>query len=114
MIDWVRAHIAGFGGDPNHITIFGQSAGAASVRAILASLKAIGKYAAAIPMSNLAGSNYATTYSLYYTIPEEVSVAAAPILNATGCLDPTTRLDCLRAYDQIYTIYRRGWHVHRF
>ncbi|OCL13561.1 cholinesterase [Glonium stellatum] len=98
-LDWVRAHIADFGGDPDRITIFGQSAGAASVRALLASPKAIGKYAAAIPMSNLAGSNYATTYSLYYTIPEEVSVAAEPILNATGCLDPATQLKCLRAYD---------------
>ena len=99
VLDWIRAHIAGFGGNPNHITIFGQSAGAVSVRAILASPKAIGKYAAAIPVSNLAGSNYATTYPLYYTILEEVSVAATPILNATGCLDSTTQLNCLRAYD---------------
>lgn len=45
VLDWIRAHIAGFGGDPNHITIFGQSAGAVSVRAILASPKAIGKHA---------------------------------------------------------------------
>lgn len=43
VLDWIRAHIAGFGGDPSHITIFGQSAGALSVRAILASPKAIGK-----------------------------------------------------------------------
>ncbi|OBZ67858.1 Cholinesterase [Grifola frondosa] len=75
-----------------------RSAGAASVRALLGSPKAIGKYAAAVPMSNLAGANYATTYSLYYTIPEEVSVAAAPILEATGCSD-TDALECLRAVD---------------
>lgn len=62
-LDWVHQHIKDFGGDPSRITIFGQSAGAASVRALLASPKAIGKYAAAIPQSNLAGSNYATTYS---------------------------------------------------
>ena len=97
--DWVRTHITDFGGDPNRITIFRRSASAASVRAILASTKAIRKYAAVIPMSNLTGSNYVTTYSLYYTIPAEVSVAAEPILNTTGSLGPTTQLDCLRGYD---------------
>ncbi|GKT95471.1 alpha/beta hydrolase [Colletotrichum tofieldiae] len=54
-LDWVREHIRDFGGDPNKITIFGQSAGAASVRAMMASPKASGKFAAAIPMSNLGG-----------------------------------------------------------
>ncbi len=84
-LDWVRAHIANFGGDPDRITIFGQSAGAGSVRAMMASPKAIGKFAGAIPLSNLGGINYGATYSKYYTIAEEVSVAAAAILSATNC-----------------------------
>jgi carboxylesterase type B len=29
-LEWVRAHIEGFGGNPNDITIFGESAGSAS------------------------------------------------------------------------------------
>lgn len=95
----LHAHIRDFGGDPNRITIFGQSAGAASVRALLASPKTIGKYAAAIPQSNLAGSNYATTYSQYYSIAQEVAVAANPILNDTGCLNATSQIDCLRNVD---------------
>lgn len=102
-LDWVREHIKDFGGDPNRITIFGQSAGAASVRALMASPRAIGKFAAAIPQSNLAGSSYAKTYSQYYTIPEEVAVAARPILNATGCLHAVDQLACLRAVDP-YTL----------
>jgi carboxylesterase type B len=97
-LDWVRENIRDFGGDPERITIFGQSAGAASVRALMGSPKAIGKFAAAIPQSNLAGSNYATTYSQYYNLSTEISVAAEPILNATGCLNATStsQVDCLR------------------
>ncbi|WVQ97821.1 hypothetical protein IAU59_004936 [Kwoniella sp. CBS 9459] len=98
-LDWIHANIRTFGGDPNRITILGQSAGAASVRALMASPKAIGKFAAAIPQSNLAGYAYATTYSEYYNISTEYVVAAKPILNATGCLNATSAVDCLRRID---------------
>lgn len=96
-LDWVRAHIQDFGGDPDRITIFGQSAGAGSVRAMMASPKAVGKFANAIPLSNLGGINYGTTYSLYYTIDQEVQAAAAAVLAATNCTSAPSQVDCLRA-----------------
>ncbi|WVF70060.1 hypothetical protein IAT40_004847 [Kwoniella sp. CBS 6097] len=98
-LDWLHANIRAFGGDPDRITILGQSAGAASVRALLGSPKAIGKFAAAIPQSNLAGYAYASTYSEYYNISTEYEVAAKPILNATGCLNASSQVDCLRQVD---------------
>lgn len=98
-LDWVREHIKDFGGDPESITIFGQSAGAASVRALLGSPKAIGKFKNAIPMSGLAGLGYASTYGNYLTISEEVELAAKPLLNATACAGAMDELACLRSYD---------------
>ncbi|CAG9861805.1 unnamed protein product [Phyllotreta striolata] len=50
-LHWVRDNIAYFGGDPNKVTIFGQSAGGASVGFHLISRKSKGLFRAAISQS---------------------------------------------------------------
>lgn len=50
-LDWVRENIAAFGGDPENITLFGQSAGAMSVRALCTSPLTKGKIRRAILQS---------------------------------------------------------------
>ncbi|KZT39149.1 alpha/beta-hydrolase [Sistotremastrum suecicum HHB10207 ss-3] len=96
-LKWVQEHIADFGGDPSRVTIFGQSAGAGAVRALLAAPPAFGLYTGAIAESNLDGFGYASTYSNYYTIAQEVSVAAGPLVTAVGCSGASNVLACLRA-----------------
>lgn len=95
-LDWVIKNIQDFGGDPNRITIFGQSAGANSVRALMGSPRAIGKFIGAIPVSPLGGINYGAEYGKYYTIEEEMEVVGNTILAETGCADAPSPVDCLR------------------
>ncbi|MBV1937910.1 carboxylesterase family protein [Streptomyces sp. BV286] len=43
-LEWVRDAISGFGGDPDRVTVFGESAGAISIGALLASPRAQGLF----------------------------------------------------------------------
>lgn len=45
---WVRDHIAGFGGDPDNVTLFGESAGGMSVSTLMATPAATGLFHKAI------------------------------------------------------------------
>lgn len=50
-LEWVRAEIRAFGGDPGRVTVFGQSAGGGSVAALLAMPRAAGLFQRAIASS---------------------------------------------------------------
>lgn len=51
-LEWVRDNIAGFGGDPGNVTIFGQSGGAAKVTTLMAMPSAKGLFHKAISQSS--------------------------------------------------------------
>ncbi|HEX4157730.1 MAG TPA: carboxylesterase family protein [Rhizomicrobium sp.] len=53
-LDWVRRNIEAFGGDPGNVTVFGESAGAMCVAALLAAPAAAGLYHKAILQSGAA------------------------------------------------------------
>lgn len=50
-LEWVKNNIANFGGDPNNVTIFGQSGGGAKVNTLMAMPKAKGLFHKAINQS---------------------------------------------------------------
>lgn len=52
-LQWVRDNIAGFGGDPNNVTIFGQSGGGGKVTTLMQMPAADGLYHRAVIMSGV-------------------------------------------------------------
>jgi para-nitrobenzyl esterase len=59
-LKWIKENISAFGGDPNRVTIAGQSAGAMSVNVLVASPLAKGLFQRAISQS---GSSYTGVFS---------------------------------------------------
>jgi para-nitrobenzyl esterase len=84
---WVRRNIAGFGGDPRNVTIFGESAGGLSVLSQLASPGARGLFTRAIVQSGA----YSLTQPSLATAEAEGGAFAA----RAGCADQSA--ECLRA-----------------
>jgi len=62
-LKWVKENIANFGGDPKKVTIFGQSAGGASVSHMSLSDSFDGLFQRVIEISGSAASFFGTTYS---------------------------------------------------
>lgn len=87
----MQEYVADFGGDPSQVTIFGESAGAQSVQALVASPKARGLFRAAIIQS--------TYVDTYLPIPQFVTQFTNPIVKEAGCKDSSDQVACLKAYN---------------
>ena len=73
-VEWVKRNIAAFGGDPENITVFGQSAGAGSTVVQMCSPMNKGLFQKAIPMS---GGGFLPPSNMGMTLPEAEKLGKA-------------------------------------
>jgi len=85
-LEWVRDNIAGFGGDPHNVTIFGESAGGRAVCTLMAAPPARGLFHRAILESG--GCETAATLEEGYALARE-------LVDDLGC--KFEDIDCLRS-----------------
>ncbi|XP_013878248.1 bile salt-activated lipase isoform X1 [Austrofundulus limnaeus] len=94
-ISWVRRNIRGFGGNPDNLTIFGQSAGAASVSFQMLSPYSKGLFRRAITQGGVALSPWA--------LQKNPMALTKKIARKVGCwrTDEDEMLTCLKMSDPV-------------
>ncbi|KAL4217423.1 Cocaine esterase [Mactra antiquata] len=89
-IQWVHDNIASFGGSPDHVTIFGESAGGASVIYQALYEGNIGLFRSVIAESGAPGA--------YWSYAENLDDLSGRVIEALDCMKESTddTLECLR------------------
>ncbi|KAH7026977.1 Alpha/Beta hydrolase protein [Linnemannia elongata] len=92
-LQWVQKNIASFGGDPTRVTVFGESAGATSIRALLAAPVAFPLYQGVIGESD--------PINIPFKTPDDAASISTYFLQALNCTD----VACARTrpVDQVLT-----------
>jgi para-nitrobenzyl esterase len=109
-LEWVKANIAAFGGDPANVTLFGESAGGASTCMHLVSPKSKGLFQRAIiesgPCDLVNSVTSATTYG--DQLAEALGCKAAP--DVLACMRGKTVEEIIKAEPANTTIAGETWY----
>ncbi|MGH3914754.1 MAG: carboxylesterase/lipase family protein [Pseudonocardiaceae bacterium] len=124
---WVQRNIAAFGGDPDNVTLFGESYGALATTAHLTSPSAQGLFHRAAIQSGLALFDYppgtimpgSPAVPSVWISPSEMDELGSLMAGELGCPDPATAVQCLRGLpardllplNSVFTRYAHGTSV---
>ncbi|MDI3290476.1 carboxylesterase/lipase family protein [Polyangium sp. 15x6] len=100
---WAKANVQAFGGDPDNVTIFGQSAGGISTCLHLLSPQSKGLFQRAILESGTC-----TTAAI---TKQQAEATGAGFTDALGCSNAVDRLSCLRGKtsEEVLFAVAAGW-----
>jgi para-nitrobenzyl esterase len=112
-LEWVKANITAFGGDPNNVTIFGESAGGASVCDQVASPTAAGLFQQGISISGFYNFNVNTIWwpadcKSKLLTERQAQQMGAQFAAKVGCGNASDVAACLRAVPESTLLAQAG------